>query len=215
MAKESRELKSIRVKKILKSLAKHYPDAKCALNYETPFQLLIATILSAQCTDVRVNIVTEELFRRFPDAESMSRASLEELEELVRSTGFFRSKAKSLKGTSEILVKEFLGQVPKELDALTPLPGVGRKTANVVLGNAFNIPSGVVVDTHVRRLSNRLGLVKEQSPEKIEMLLGQIVPQDNWVIFSHWLIEHGRRVCSARKPDCEKCFLATLCPKRI
>ncbi len=194
--------------------ARYYPDAHCALNYETPFQLLIATVLSAQCTDERVNKVTPALFSEFPDALSMSLAPLARLEELVRSTGFYKNKAKSLKSASMDLVSKHKGQLPQNLDDLVLLAGVGRKTANVVLGNAFNITSGVVVDTHVTRLSQRFGWTKSDNAVIIERELQKIVPEKNWIIVSHWMIEHGRQVCKARKPQCDRCFLFEHCPKK-
>ncbi len=198
---------------VLKSLKKHYPDAHCALNFKSPFQLLIATILSAQCTDERVNKVTVELFLRYPTAKKMNQCSLTELEELVRSTGFFKNKAKNIKEACAILVEKYQGEVPKTIEELYALPGVGRKTANVVLGNAYEIASGVVVDTHVTRLSNRFGWVKLQDAVKIESKLNKICPQNEWVMLSHYLISHGRAVCKARNPDCENCFLNKACPK--
>lgn len=199
---------------VLKALKKNYPDAHCALNFSNPFQLLIATILSAQCTDERVNKVTVELFKQFPDAQKMSQCSLPKLEELIRSTGFFKNKAKNIKQCSTILVGKYKGEVPQTMEALYELPGVGRKTANVVLGNAYNISSGVVVDTHVTRLSNRLGWVKLQDAVKIENKLNEMCPQKDWVMLSHYLISHGRAVCKARNPDCKNCFLNKACPKR-
>jgi endonuclease-3 len=199
---------------VLKALKKHYPDAHCALNFKTPFQLLIATILSAQCTDERVNKVTVELFKNFPDAKAMSQCPLPELESLIRSTGFFKNKAKNIKECCTQLVEKYQGQVPKTMEELYALPGVGRKTANVVLGNAYSIASGVVVDTHVTRLANRFAWVKEQDAVKIENKLNQMCPQQDWVMLSHYLISHGRGVCKARNPDCENCFLNKACPKR-
>jgi endonuclease-3 len=174
---------------------------------------LIATILSAQCTDERVNIVTQELFRAYPDAKAMARADVGDLEQLVKSTGFFKNKAKNIKAASEKLVREYPDGLPKTIDELTHLPGVGRKTANVVLGNAFAIASGVVVDTHVTRLSNRLGLVKGEDAVKIAKELEQLIDQSDWIMFSHWLITHGRTVCKARKPQCSTCFLYEHCPQ--
>ncbi|HEX6576336.1 MAG TPA: endonuclease III [Gemmatimonadaceae bacterium] len=197
---------------ILARLKKEYPDAHCELDYETPLQLLIATILSAQCTDKRVNMVTPGLFNKYPDAESLSSARTEELEEMVRSTGFFRNKTKSLLGMSAAVSERHNGVVPKTMDELTKLPGVGRKTANVVLGNAFNINVGVVVDTHVGRLSVRLGLTNETDPVKVEQELMKLIPVDDWTLVSHLLIFHGRRVCLARAPRCESCVLADVCP---
>jgi endonuclease-3 len=197
---------------ILERLKKEYPDAHCELDFETPLQLLIATILSAQCTDKRVNMVTPELFRTYPDAESLSRAKPEELEELIKSTGFFRNKTKSLLGMSAAVAERHDGKVPSTMDELTRLPGVGRKTANVVLGNAFDINVGVVVDTHVGRLAVRLGLTNETDPVKVEQALMLLFPQEDWTLISHLLIFHGRRVCIARTPRCESCVLADICP---
>lgn len=199
---------------IIKLLKKKYPDAHCELLADTPFQLLAATILSAQCTDERVNKVTPHLFSRFPDPESLSRADLSEVEDLVRTTGFFKNKAKNLIGMAQALMDKHQGEVPKTLPELTALPGVGRKTANVVLGNSFGIESGIVVDTHVGRLSQRLGWTKSENPVKIEMDLIRFVPQEDWTLFSHLLIFHGRKICKARNPNCEACFLFDLCPKR-
>jgi endonuclease-3 len=202
---------SLRVEAILNGLETLYPDVDCELDRETPFQLLCATILSAQCTDERVNKVTPELFRRFPDAPRMAAASLGELEEIIRSTGFFRQKAKSLKGTAALLA-DLSGELPRSIAELTRLPGVARKTANVVLGTAFGIAEGVVVDTHVQRLSLRLALTRKTDPKGIEQDLMRVLPQDRWVRFSHQLIWHGRRVCFARKPNCGECLLAPHCP---
>ena len=198
---------------VARRLARLYPEAECALVHASPLQLLIATILSAQCTDVRVNIVTRDLFRRYRTAADFAAAPQEELEEAIRSTGFFRSKAKSIKRCCQALVDEHGGQVPQELESLVKLGGVGRKTANVVLGTAFGIASGVVVDTHVGRLSKRLGLTKHNDPVKIERDLMAKLPSDQWVDFSHRLIWHGRRVCVARKPRCETCELLEICPR--
>lgn len=197
---------------ILKRLFQTYPQAHCELKYINAFQLLVATILSAQCTDVRVNLVTPELFRKFPDPKSFAKASLAEIETAIRSTGFYRNKAKNIKACSELILKKHGGEVPNAMEALYDLPGVGRKTANVVLGNAFQKEEGIVVDTHVSRLSQRLGLTQEKTPEKIELDLMGKVPQSQWTLFSHWLIWHGRRRCYARKPDCPHCELASLCP---
>jgi endonuclease-3 len=189
-----------------------YPGAHCALDFTNAFELLCATILSAQCTDKRVNMVTPALFARYPNAETLAAAKPEELEELIRSTGFFRSKAKSLIGMATALVERHGGEVPADMDALTALPGVGRKTANVILGNAFGRNDGVVVDTHVTRLSNRLGLTTESDAVKIEQGLMPLFPQDRWTMLSHLLIEHGRQVCDARKPRCADCALSDVCP---
>lgn len=194
-------------------LKEHYPDAHCELDHSNPFQLLVATILSAQCTDQRVNQVTPMLFEEFPDAKAMSEASLDDLERLIGSINFFRNKAKSLKSMSQSLVRNHKGEVPQEFESLTELAGVGKKTANVVLGNAFNIASGVVVDTHVGRLSRRLGWTKLEDPEKVEDELKNIFPKDEWILLSHLLIFHGRRVCKARNPLCKTCFLVDHCPR--
>lgn len=198
----------------LRLLKAHYPDAHCALDHETPFQLLIATILSAQCTDERVNIVTKVLFKEFPDARKMAKASLARLEELVRSTGFFKNKARSLQSCSQTLVEKFDAEVPRDIDELTALAGVGRKTANVVLGNAFGIASGVVVDTHVTRLSQRFGWTREENAVKIEQELEKLIPVEDWILVSHLLISHGRALCKARGPRCGECFLADRCPSK-
>lgn len=197
---------------ILRRLREAYPDVHCELHHESPFQLLVATILSAQCTDVRVNLVTPALFERYPDAPRMAAAEQEDIEELIRSTGFFRSKAKNIRLASAVLVAHHGGEVPRDMDALTRLPGVGRKTANVVLGNAFGIEVGVVVDTHVARVSRRLGLTAHDDPVKIERDLMKIVPRSSWTEWSHLLIWHGRRRCFARKPDCAHCEVADVCP---
>ena len=197
---------------LLKRLKSEYPDAHCELHFETPLQLLIATILSAQCTDKRVNIVTPELFRTYPDAESMSAAKQEDLEELIKSTGFFRNKTKSLLGMSAAVAEKHGGSVPSTMDELVKLPGVGRKTANVVLGNAFGMNDGVVVDTHVGRLAVRLGLTDETDPVKVEQALMPLFPRDDWALLSHLLIFHGRRVCFARAPNCPDCVLNDICP---
>ena len=201
-----------RVAAILQILERTYPDAKCALDFSTPFQLLVATILSAQCTDVRVNLVTPGLFARHPDPAAMAAAGQEELEGEIRSTGFFRMKARALRECSADLVSKHGGQVPASLEALTALRGVGRKTANVVLGNACGIP-GLVVDTHVGRVSRRLGLTTETDPVRVEFALMPIVPRERWTRFSHELILHGRRICVARKPRCSVCPLLPHCPR--
>ncbi len=198
---------------ILNRLKQLYPNATCSLDYQTPVQLLVATILSAQCTDQRVNLVTPELFRRFPDASALASADLAELESLVRSTGFYRNKAKNIQGACRAIISQFNGQVPQSMEELLQLPGVARKTANVVLAHAFGINQGVTVDTHVKRLSNRLGLTKHQQPAQIEKDLMQLLPQPDWENWSIRLIYHGRAVCNARKPLCEQCQLADLCPK--
>jgi endonuclease-3 len=197
---------------VLDRLKKEYPEAHCELDFDGPFQLLVATILSAQCTDKRVNMVTPELFRTFPDAGAMSQAEPEKLEDVIRSTGFFRNKTKSLLGMSTAVSEQYSGRVPSTMDELVKLPGVGRKTANVVLGNAFHIDEGVVVDTHVGRLSVRLGLTNETDPVKVEQVLMSLIPREDWTLVSHLLIFHGRRVCIARVPRCESCVLADVCP---
>lgn len=197
---------------ILIGLKRLYPDATCSLNYSTPVQLLVATILSAQCTDERVNKVTPALFDRFPDAESLAGADREELENLIRSTGFYRNKAKNIQGACQRIASEFNGEVPKRMEDLLTLPGVARKTANVVLAHAFGIIQGVTVDTHVKRLSNRLGLTKNSDPVKIERDLMALFPQLDWENLSISLIYHGRAVCKARNPDCASCQLSHLCP---
>jgi endonuclease-3 len=193
-------------------LARTYPDAHCELDFRNPLELLIATILSAQCTDKRVNIVTKELFRVCRSAQDYAALPQEQLEEIVKTAGFFRSKAKNIRACAASLVAKHKGQVPRTMEDLTALAGVGRKTANVVLGNAYDINIGVVVDTHVQRLSARLGLTKHTDPVKIEQDLMKLVPQDKWTLFSHWLIWHGRRRCFARKPDCPGCELRQICP---
>jgi endonuclease-3 len=199
-------------REIYDRLAKHYPDAHCALDFKSPFQLLIATILSAQCTDKRVNMVTPALFKRYRTPAALAAANPEELEELIKSTGFFRNKTKSLIGMSAAVAERHGGRIPDELDALVKLPGVGRKTANVVLGNAFDKNEGVVVDTHVGRVSGRLGLTKETDPVKVEQDLMRLFPRDRWTMLAHLLIEHGRTICDARRPKCEVCFLNDICP---
>jgi endonuclease-3 len=193
-------------------LAKHYPDAHCALDFKSPFQLLIATILSAQCTDKRVNMVTPALFKRYRTPAALAAANPEELEELIKSTGFYRNKTKSLIGMATAVAERHGGRIPDELEALVKLPGVGRKTANVVLGNAYDKNEGVVVDTHVARVSARLGLTKETDPIKIEQDLMGLLPRDRWTMLAHLLIEHGRTICDARRPKCEVCFLNDICP---
>jgi endonuclease III len=201
-----------RTLEIIKRLRKAYPTAHCALNHSNAFELLIATILSAQCTDERVNIVTANLFRKYRGPADFAAAPQEELERDIHSTGFFRNKAKSIRAASQRIIDEFGGEVPQTMPEILTLAGVARKTANVVLGNAFGIRSGVVVDTHVSRLSQRLGLTQEKTPEKIELDLQALVPKKHWVMFSHWLIFHGRQICQARKPRCSECVLADQCP---
>lgn len=201
-----------RLPEIIRRLRQRHPDFRCELNYENPLQLLIAVILSAQCTDVRVNLVTPALFARFPTAADLAGADRAELEEIVRSTGFYRQKARFIQETAHKLVHNFGGEVPSTMAQLLTLSGVARKTANVVLGEIFGIAEGIVVDTHVRRLANRLGLTTATDPQKIEQELMAIVPPDEWIAISHLLIFHGRRVCAARKPDCAHCSLTGLCP---
>jgi endonuclease-3 len=201
-----------RVTALLRGLRAAYPDAGTELRFESPLQLLIATILSAQCTDERVNMVTPALFARYPDAAAFAAADPGELEGLIRSTGFYRMKAKAIRSCCADIVERFDGNVPRTLDELTTLRGVGRKTANVVLGNAYGIP-GLVVDTHVGRLANRMGLTRERDAVKIEMALMPLMPREDWTLFSHWLILHGRRVCNARKPYCSRCPVAADCPR--
>jgi endonuclease-3 len=208
---DNADLKS-RVREIIRKLKRAYPDAKCSLNHSNAFELLIATILSAQCTDDRVNIVTADLFRKYRKPDDYLKVSPRELEKDIRTTGFFRNKTKSIQGTSKVLTEQYGGRVPQTMDELLELPGVARKTANVVLGNAFAIKSGVVVDTHVTRLSHRLGLSQQKQPEKIEQDLIQLVPKKDWVIFSHLLIAHGRKICKARNPLCADCVVEKLCP---
>ncbi len=200
-----------RVAAILGKLEEAYPDATCALKHENAFQLLISTILSAQCTDVRVNQVTETLYRKYPNPEAFAYATPVELEQDIRPTGFFRNKTKSIMGASKAILERFGGQVPRTMEELLTLPGVARKTANVVLGTAYGIASGIVVDTHVQRLSNRLDLSRKEDPKKIEQDLMQVIAKDRWITFSHQLIWHGRRVCQARKPKCGECNLEALC----
>lgn len=200
-----------RVAAILKGLDEAYPDAECALTHRSPWELLVATILSAQCTDVRVNMVTPELFRRFPTPDAMAKASLPELEGLIRTTGFFRNKAKSIQGAARKIVAEFKGQVPQTLAELITIPGAARKTANVVLGVCFAKAEGIVVDTHVFRISRRLELAKGDTAEKVEQELMQVIPQKRWIAFSHQIIHHGRQVCLARSPKCNLCNLEPLC----
>jgi len=201
-----------RVGSIIDGLEQLYPDVDCELDRETPFQLLIATILSAQTTDERVNMVTPALFKKYPTPRAMAKAPLPALETLVKSTGFFRQKAKSVKGSAAALIERFGGEIPKTIAELTTLPGVARKTANVVLGTAYGIAEGVVVDTHVQRLAMRLGLTRKTDPKDIEADLMKVIPQEHWIRLSHQLIWHGRRVCFARKPNCEGCLLAPFCP---
>jgi len=201
-----------RVRRLLRLLAKLYPETRTALEYRSPVQLLVATILSAQCTDVRVNRVTPALFKRFPDAAAFAKAKRSDIEEMIKSTGFFRNKARHIQESCRAIVEQFNGEVPRTLDELVKLRGIGRKTANVVLGDAFGVP-GITVDTHVGRLSRRLGLTKRTDPEKVERDLMILIPRTVWIPFSHRLIYHGRQVCFARKPKCDECTLAEICPK--
>lgn len=204
--------KKKRTAEIIKRLRKRYPDAHCALNHSSPFELLIATILSAQCTDERVNVVTADLFRKYRTPQDFVDVPKSELEKDIHSTGFFRNKARNIKAASQRIIDVYGGKIPRTMEEILTLGGVARKTGNVVLGNAFGIASGVVVDTHVSRLSQRLGLTDEKTPEKIERDLEQLVPKRNWIMFPHWMIFHGRQVCHARKPKCTECVLADICP---
>lgn len=213
MPRESKQAKTARTQQIIEGLIETYPDAHCELNHSSPLELLIATILSAQCTDKRVNLVTPALFKQYPSAAAYAKAPTAELENAIKTTGFFRNKTKSIKAACQALVERHGGQVPRTMEELRELGGVGRKTANVVLGNAFNVNYGVVVDTHVARLSGRLGLTSQKTPEKIEQDLMELVPQEKWTLFSHLLIWHGRRRCYARNPDCVGCEIKNLCPK--
>lgn len=210
--RESGKARRARSGEILARLRREYPESRCSLDFEAPLQLLVATVLAAQCTDERVNQATPALFRRCPTAREYAEIPLPELEELVRTTGFFRNKARSVQNLGRTLVAEHGGEVPSTMDELKALPGVGRKTANVVLGNAFGRNEGIVVDTHVQRLSRRLGLTEQTDPEKIERDLLPLVPQDDWTLWSHLLIDHGRKICKARKPECPICPVADLCP---
>ena len=209
--KSNRDLAPERIAAILKGLDEAYPDVECALHHTSPWELLVATILSAQCTDVRVNMVTPALFKRFPTSAAMAKASLPELEKLIRTTGFFRNKAKSIKGAAEKIESNFAGKVPQTLAELITIPGAARKTANVVLGVSFKKAEGVVVDTHVFRIAHRLGLAKSDTAQKVEQELMHVIPEDRWIDFSHQLIHHGRQVCIARKPKCNRCNLEQLC----
>jgi len=210
---ESKQKKNKRIKKIIKLLQEYYPKAKCELDFSNPLELLIATILSAQCTDKRVNQVTPVLFKKYKTAKDYSNAPVKDIEKIIQSTGFYKSKAKRIKNCTTTLWKKYNGKIPRQMKDLLTLSGVGRKTANVVLGNAFQISSGVVVDTHVTRLSNRLNLVQSDSPEEIEDVLNKLMDKKFWIFWSHAIIHHGRHVCKARKPLCEKCFLIDLCPQ--
>lgn len=212
MALEKPQQRQIRSDTIIARLREIYPDAHCALNHTNPLQLLVATILSAQCTDVRVNLVTPQLFVRFPDAPALAAANIAELEKLIQSTGFFRAKAKAIRQSAQDIVTHYGGRVPQTMEELLTLRGVGRKTANVVLGNAFNKNDGIVVDTHVGRLARRLNLSRHTNPEKVEKDLMRLVPQPLWTLYSHLLIAHGRKCCTARKPHCDQCPISNLCP---
>jgi endonuclease-3 len=198
---------------IVQRLAAAYPDARCALEHSSPLELLVATVLSAQCTDQRVNIVTRGLFAKYRSAADYAGATQRDLEPDIRSTGFFRNKARSIRACCRLLVERHNGVVPNRMDALVELPGVGRKTANVILGTAMGQASGVVVDTHVRRLANRMGLTRRADPEKVEQDLMRLIPETEWIVFGHRMIQHGRRVCSARTPQCDACSLSDVCPK--
>jgi len=199
--------------RVVKELRRRYPDAECSLDFRSPLELLVATILSAQCTDERVNLVTKELFKKYRSAADYARARPSQLEKDIKSTGFFRNKAKSIRGCCQALVEEYDDELPREIEVLVRLPGIGRKTANVVLGTAFGIASGVVVDTHVARLSRRLGLTDEKDAVKIERDLMEKIPKKDWITFSHQMIHHGRRICTARKPKCDECPMASFCPR--
>jgi endonuclease-3 len=212
MPRESKAAKRARAAEVFERLQAEYPDAHCELDFSNPFELAVATILSAQTTDARVNQVTPELFRHYPDARSLANAAQDDVEKLVHSTGFYRNKAKNIIGFARGLMAAFDGEVPRTIDELRPLPGVGRKTANVILGNAFGIDEGVVVDTHIKRLSNRLRFTRSDNPEKVERDLMQLFEPEQWTMLAHLLIWHGRRVCDARKPRCEACRIADLCP---
>jgi len=214
MPRESAARKTRRVAKIIEVLRKTYPRAKCRLDFKNPIELLVGTILAAQCTDDRVNIVTKDLFRKYKSADDYARADPEQLQQEIRSTGFFRNKAKSIIGAASRIVEDFDGKVPRTMDELLTLPGVARKTANVVLSNALGVDAGIVVDTHVIRVSTRLRLTDagKNQPEKIEQHLMKLVPREHWRMFPHWVLFHGRAVCKARKPDCDNCSIAQLCP---
>lgn len=213
--RESKSQRQERTKKIIKLLKRAHPDARCALNHSNAFELLVATILSAQCTDERVNIVTADLFRKYRKPEDYLKVPATELQQDIRTTGFFRNKTKSIQGACKMLVEEFNGRVPQTMEELLKLPGVARKTANVVLGVAYGIAEGIVVDTHVGRLSHRLGLTKQKDAGKIEQDLMELVPREDWIDFAHLLIFHGRRICRARRPLCEECVVEKLCPSSI
>ena len=217
MTKEAKPTRVSKLKRhaaeVIRRLHAEYPDAHTALDFETPLELLIATILSAQCTDVRVNIVTKTLFKKYRNAKDYVNASPEELDEDIQSINFHRNKTRSIRGACKMIIEEFGGKVPQTMEDLVKLPGVARKTANVVLGTAFGIPAGMVVDTHVKRVTFRLGITRETSPEKVERDLMKIIPKEDWIFGAHALIWHGRQVCHARKPDCDHCVLQDICPK--
>ncbi len=213
VAQETLAQRKRRARSIARALAKQYPDATCALRFSNPLELLVATILSAQCTDERVNQVTPAVFRKYPTAGHYARAPRSELEKAIQSTGFYRNKAKAIQECCRVLDEKYGGQVPRDMEALVQLPGVGRKTANVVLGTAYGIASGVVVDTHVGRIVRRLGLTEAKQPDRIEQDLMELLPQSQWIDFAHRLIHHGRRVCSARRPQCDQCVLLRWCPR--
>lgn len=213
--REAAPARATRAREILRRLKRAWPDAHCALEHRDAYQLLVATILSAQCTDARVNLVTPGFFQRWPDAAALAAARQADVEEVVRSTGFFRNKARNLVAMAQALVADHGGEVPRSMDALRVLPGVGRKTANVVLGNAFGLNEGITVDTHVTRLAGLLGLTRETDPVKIEQDLMRLVPRADWTLVSHLLIQHGRAVCIARRPRCGECVLAELCPSAV
>jgi len=204
--------KQKQVLSILKILDKTYPQVECGLNFKNPYQLLVSTILSAQCTDKRVNIVTKSLFKKYPNMNSIARAKQSEFEDDIRSTGFFRNKSKNIIASSTMIIDNFKGKVPNTMDELLTLPGVARKTANIVLNSGYGIIEGIAVDTHVKRLSGRLGFTKEKNPDKIEQDLMNIIPREKWGDLNHQLVEHGRQICDARKPDCENCPLSKICP---
>ncbi|GDX64597.1 endonuclease III [Chlorobiota bacterium] len=213
--RESKLKKLERMQTVLSLLKKEYPHAECALTYSTPFQLLIATILSAQCTDARVNIVTPILFSAYPDAYVMSKAKLSDIENIIHSTGFYKAKAKNILACSKQIINHFNGELPLSIEELTTLPGVGRKTANVLLGNAFGMNVGITVDTHVTRIMNLLKFVQSKDAVKIEMSLIPLVPQDDWTVFTHVIIQHGREVCIARRPKCQNCIISKYCPSAL
>jgi endonuclease III len=215
LKRESRQAKRERTARILEGLAELYPASECSLTHETPFQLLVATVLSAQCTDARVNSATPQLFARFPTPEALAYAPYEAVEEIVRPLGFFRTKARAIIGLAQALEERFAGEVPVSIEDLTSLPGVGRKTANVVRGVAFGEADGVVVDTHVKRIAYRLGLTRQTDPEKVELDLIELLPREERVIFTHRVIDHGRAVCVARKPRCQICGIEPLCPSSL